>query len=179
MLTIACLQGEVILGVDTHRDTHAAVLVDPLGRVLAAEVFATTRRGVRALIAWAQRRGTLRRAGVEGTGSYGAGLTRALRLEGIEVIEVTRATRVGGRHRGKNVAFHPRDALASAIREQHSRQARCQLRRFAAQTLTQSDHQRLEPRKPNPVRRTGGTPVSPHRPILRTNSLSSKTACMT
>jgi len=111
MLTISCLQGEVILGVDTHRDTHAAVLVDPLGRVLAADVFATTRRGVRALIAWAQRRGVLRRAGVEGTGSFGAGLTRALRVEGIEVIEVTRATRISGRHRGKN---DTRDAEAAA-----------------------------------------------------------------
>jgi predicted dinucleotide-binding enzyme len=47
---------------------------------------------------------------VEGTGSYGAGLTRALRLEGIEVIEVTRAARVGGRHRGKN---DTRDATRS------------------------------------------------------------------
>jgi hypothetical protein len=35
MLTISCLEGEVILGVDTHRDTHAAVLIDPLGRLLA------------------------------------------------------------------------------------------------------------------------------------------------
>jgi hypothetical protein len=45
MLTIACLQGEVILGADTHRDTHAAVLIDPLGRLVAADTFATTRRG--------------------------------------------------------------------------------------------------------------------------------------
>ncbi len=53
MLTISCLEGEVILGVDTHLDTHAAVLIDPLGRLVAAEAFATTRRGLRALIAWA------------------------------------------------------------------------------------------------------------------------------
>src|SRR3954454_10723199 len=111
MLTISCLEGEVILGVDTHRDTHAGVLIDPLGRLLATETFATTRRGHRAMIAWAQLRGTLRRAGVEGTGSFGAGLTRTLRLEGIEVIEVTRAARVGGRHRGKN---DTRDAEAAA-----------------------------------------------------------------
>ncbi len=111
MLTISCLEGEVILGVDTHRDTHAAVLVDPLGRLVAAETFATTRRGIRALIAWVRGRGTVRQAGVEGTGSFGAGLTRALRLEGIEVIEVTRAARVGGRHRGKN---DTRDAEAAA-----------------------------------------------------------------
>jgi transposase len=63
------------------------------------------------LIGWAQNLGTVRRAGVEGTGSYGAGLTRVLRLEGIEVIEVTRAARVGRRHVGKN---DPRDAEAAA-----------------------------------------------------------------
>jgi transposase len=54
---------------------------------------------------------TLRRADVEDTGSFGAGLTRALRVAGIEVIEVTRATRVGGRHRCKN---DTRDAEAAA-----------------------------------------------------------------
>jgi len=109
--TMPCLPAEVILGVDTHRDTHAVVLVDLLGRLVAAETFPTTRRGLRALIAWAQQRGTIRQAGVEGTGSFGAGLTRALRLEGIEVIEVTRALRVGGRHQGKN---DTRDAEAAA-----------------------------------------------------------------
>jgi transposase len=51
------------------------------------------------------------RAGVEGTGSYGAGLTRRLQLEGIDVTEVTRAVRVGRRHLGKN---DTRDAEAAA-----------------------------------------------------------------
>ena len=111
MRTISCLEGEVILGVDTHRDLHAAALVDPLGRLVACEAFPSGRRGSRELIAWAQRRGTVRQAGVEGTGSYGAGVARALRAEGIEVVEVTRAARVGGRHVGKN---DTRDAEAAA-----------------------------------------------------------------
>jgi len=106
-----CLLVEVILGVDTHRDTHAVVLIDLLGRLVAADTFPTTRAGIRALIAWAKQHGTIRRAGVEGTGSYGASLTRALRLEGIDVIEVTRTARVGARHRGKN---DTRDAEAAA-----------------------------------------------------------------
>ncbi|MDQ3609694.1 MAG: IS110 family transposase [Actinomycetota bacterium] len=106
-----CLPVEVILGVDTHRDTHAAALVDLLGRLVAAETFPTTRRGIRALIAWATQRGTISQAGVEGTGSYGASLTRALGLEGIAVIEVTRAARAGHRHLGKN---DTRDAEAAA-----------------------------------------------------------------
>ena len=106
-----CLPAEVILGVDTHRDTHAAALIDTLGRFVAAQSFPNTRRGLRLLIRWAQQLGTVRRDGVEGTGSYGAGLNRALRLENIEVIEVTRAARVGRRHLGKN---DTRDAEAAA-----------------------------------------------------------------
>lgn len=68
-----CLPAEVILGVDTHRDVHAAALVDELGRLIASEIFPTTRRGIRALFRGAQDLGTVHRAGVEGTGSYGAG----------------------------------------------------------------------------------------------------------
>jgi hypothetical protein len=49
-----CLPAEVILGVDTHRDVHAAALVDELGRLVASQTFPTTRRGIRALIGWAQ-----------------------------------------------------------------------------------------------------------------------------
>lgn len=111
MSTLSCLPGEVILGVDTHRDTHAAALVDTLGRFVAADTFPATKRGIRALIRWAQNLGAVRRAGVEGTGSYGAGLTRTLLLEGIDVTEVTRAVRIGRRHLGKN---DTRDAEAAA-----------------------------------------------------------------
>lgn len=112
MQTIACAVEEVVLGVDTHLKTHAAVLVDLLGRRVDAETFPTTKRGNDTLIAWAKRRGTVRRAGVEGTGSYGVALARRLTLEGIEVLEVTRPERRRARHRGKNDA---RDALAAAL----------------------------------------------------------------
>jgi transposase len=108
---MACLSVQVILGVDTHRDTHAVALIDLVGRLVATDTFATTRRGIAALIGWAQQHGTIRRAGVEGTGSYGASLTRALALEGVEVIEVTRTARVGARHCAKN---DTRDAQGAA-----------------------------------------------------------------
>jgi transposase len=109
--TIACLVEEVLLGVDTHLDSHTAVVIDLLGRELETGTFPTTRRGIEALIKWARLRGTVRRAGVEGTGSYGAGLAQRLVLEGIEVVEVTRPSRRGQRHRGKT---DDRDALAAA-----------------------------------------------------------------
>lgn len=111
MDTIACTVEEVVLGVDTHLNSHFVVAVDVLGRQIDHETFPTTKRGHRALIAWARRRGTVQRAGVEGTGSYGVALARRLKLEGIEVFEVTRPKRQRARHRGKN---DHRDALAAA-----------------------------------------------------------------
>ena len=111
MQTIACTVEEVVLGIDTHLETHTAVLVDLLGREVDQQTFPSTKRGHNALIAWAQHRGTIRRAGVEGTGSYGVALARRLKLEGIEVFEVTRPKRDRARHRGKN---DHRDALAAA-----------------------------------------------------------------
>src|SRR3954451_25473040 len=96
--TMPCLDGEVILGVDTHAEFHAAVLLDLLARTVASRTVPATARGHQALVAWARRHGTLRRAGVEGTGSYGAALARVLAGEGIEVIEVTRAARKSRRH---------------------------------------------------------------------------------
>ena len=60
---------EVILGVDTHKDLHAAAVISPLGVLLSSEMFPATAAGYQALLAWAGRFGTLRRAGVECTGS--------------------------------------------------------------------------------------------------------------
>ena len=79
---------ETILGVDTHLDFHVAVAVDHLGRRLGELSVPTTVQGYERLLRWAERFGPLRCAGVEGTSSYGAGLTRHLGAKGIEVLEV-------------------------------------------------------------------------------------------
>ncbi len=84
MSTMPHLDGEVILGVDTHEREHVAALIDPVGRLIGTRAFPATLRGYRQLLAWARQHGELRRAGVEGTGSFGAGLTRLLTLETIE-----------------------------------------------------------------------------------------------
>jgi transposase len=80
----------VILGVDTHLEFHVAVAVDHLGKRLGEASVPTTAKGYERLIRWAEGFGSLRCAGVEGTSSYGAGLTRHLRSRGIEVLEVER-----------------------------------------------------------------------------------------
>src|SRR5437764_162819 len=79
---------EVILGVDTPHDVHVAAVITALGVLLGTAQFPTTAAGYQALVGWVDSFGMLRRAGVEGTGSYGAALTRHLRAAGVEVIEV-------------------------------------------------------------------------------------------
>lgn len=83
----------VVLGVDTHLDTHVAVAMDHLGRALGTLSIPTNAGGYRALVSWAEKFGLLKTAGVEGTGSYGAGLARHLRAAGVEVLEVERPKR--------------------------------------------------------------------------------------
>ena len=87
-------------GVDTHRDVHVAAVVDGTGRVLGSESFAADSTGYRELVAWMGSAGRLVRVGVEGTGSYGAGLARYLAEADIEVVEVNRPNRQLRRQRG-------------------------------------------------------------------------------
>lgn len=92
---------EVVLGVDTHKDVHVVAVLSVLGTLLGTGSFPTTAAGYQQLLAWARGFGTVDRAGVECTGSYGAALTRYLRSETIAVIEVNRGDRSDRRRRGK------------------------------------------------------------------------------
>jgi transposase len=92
----------VILGVDTHEIEHVAALVDELGRLLGTRSFAANARGYRELLSWVREHGQVTRAGVEGTGSFGAGLARYLTAEDVQVVEVTRPSRRARRHLGKS-----------------------------------------------------------------------------
>jgi transposase len=103
--------GAVTGGVDTHRDVHAAAVVDHLGGVLGVELFDTTERGYAQLWCWMRGFGDVARVGVEGTGSYGAGIARFLHGEAVSVIEVARPNRQARRQHGKS---DPLDALSAA-----------------------------------------------------------------
>jgi transposase len=81
---------QLILGVDTHKDVHVAVLVDRLGRYLVAASFGTSDAANTDLVAWTRRYGQVTTAGVEGTGSYGYRLAQHLIDQGIDVVEVNR-----------------------------------------------------------------------------------------
>ena len=105
----------VILGVDTHLDFHVAVAVDHLGRRLGEASVPTTAKGYEELLRWAEGFGPVGCAGVEGTSSYGAGLTRHLRTHGIEVLEVERPEpRRRNSRRNLQKKSDPSDAEAAA-----------------------------------------------------------------
>lgn len=92
----------IVIGVDTHRDTHTAVALGPLGGRLGSTVIPTTREGYRDLARWAEDLGPVRCFGIEGTGSWGAGLTRHLLGAGHAVLEVDRPDRAARRRLGKS-----------------------------------------------------------------------------
>jgi transposase len=104
--------GGVFGGVDTHAGAHVAAVVDRAGRVLGTRSFPVTAGGYAALLAWMSGRGELAGVGVEGTGSYGAGLARYLAGRQVVVAEVTRPDRQLRRRHGKS---DPVDAVAAAL----------------------------------------------------------------
>jgi transposase len=111
MTTMTPAPGTVTGGVDTHADIHVAAAVDHLGGVLGTAEFDTTAAGYRRLLAWLRGFGPLHKVGVEGTGSYGAGLARHLTEQGVQVVEVARPNRQLRRRRGKSDTL---DAVAAA-----------------------------------------------------------------
>jgi transposase len=102
-------------GVDTHLDVHVAAVLDGNGGVLGVESFPTTTGGFAELHGWLCSFGTVARAGVEGTGAYGAGLARFLRGVGVEVVEVDRPNRQARRRRGKCDTVDAIEAARAAL----------------------------------------------------------------
>ncbi len=105
------LPPRITAGVDTHLDVHVAAALNAQGALLGVQSFETTTAGYKALLGWLGTFGEVELAGVEGTGSYGAGLTRHLLSEGVRVVEVDRPNRQRRRRRGKS---DPQDAITAA-----------------------------------------------------------------
>ena len=88
-------------GVDTHADIHVAAALDPIGGLLGVREFPATPAGYERLLRWLAGFGTVCLVGIEGTGSYGAGLARHVAAAGIRVVEVDRSDRQDRRRAGK------------------------------------------------------------------------------
>jgi len=110
-MTVTNLPRGVTGGVDTHLDVHVAAALDERGTLLGVESFATTTEGYKKLLGWLSDFGRVELVGVEGTGSYGAGLTRHLQAERVRVVEVDRPNRQRRRLKGKS---DPQDAITAA-----------------------------------------------------------------
>jgi transposase len=98
-------------GIDTHGEVHVAAALDEVGGLLGTKSFEANPNGYAALLSWLSAFGNVTRVGVEGTGSYGAGVARFLARAGIEVIEVDRQNRQARRQSGKS---DPLDAVEAA-----------------------------------------------------------------
>jgi transposase len=101
---------QVVAGVDTHKDTHHVAVLALNGARLGDRQVPATAAGYAELADYAASFGQVAAVGVEGTGSYGAGLARHLRAAGLPVVEVIRPKRAQ-RRRGKS---DPIDAHAAA-----------------------------------------------------------------
>lgn len=110
-MTVTALAPGVIGGVDTHADTIHVAAIDALGRELGDAEFPTTPEGYRNAVAFLVALGSLETIGIEGTSSYGAGITRAAVAAGIQVREVIRPERSVRRLQGKS---DPIDAYQAA-----------------------------------------------------------------
>ena len=106
---------QVIVGVDTHKYVHVAVAIDTQGIRLGDHAFVANAGGYRVLIRWADTHGQVEAFGVEGTGSYGAGLTWAVRRAGHRVVEVNRGNRRTRRTAGKSDTIDAEVAARSVL----------------------------------------------------------------
>ena len=103
--------GSLIVGVDTHKYLYVAVAIDANGERLAERAVSADSGGYAQLESWAQALGRVGSFGIEGTGSYGAGLAGYLRRRGHRVVEVNREHRRERRNNGKT---DPGDTDAAA-----------------------------------------------------------------
>jgi transposase len=110
-MTIVEATRTVTGGIDTHGEVHVAAALDEVGGLLGVETFDANPAGYVDLFTWLSAFGAVTKVGVEGTGSYGAGVARFLARAGVEVIEVDRQNRQARRQSGKS---DPLDAVEAA-----------------------------------------------------------------
>lgn len=100
-MTIISNLGDHVAGIDSHKDTIHIAVVTTTGVEVADHEFDTTTCGYRKAVAWLAGHGRIAAVGIEGTSSYGVGITAALRRNGLHVIEVNRTRPAERRKQGK------------------------------------------------------------------------------
>lgn len=106
----------IVAGVDTHSETHHVAVMSATGAKLGDRAVPATSAGYEALLSFVRSFGQVGLIGVEGTGSYGAGLARHLSSEDVPFREVIRPRRAQ-RRRGKSDPIDAYAAAAQALAE--------------------------------------------------------------
>ena len=114
-MTIVETSRPIVGGVDTHLDVHVAAAVDSERRVVGSAVVRDDAGWLSRVVGVAGSFGMLERVGVEGTGTYGAGLARHLAASGVAVIEVDRPNRQERRRNGKSDELDAIEAARAAL----------------------------------------------------------------
>jgi transposase len=123
-MTILSDGTDLVIGVDTHRDTHTASIVHSVtGAHLGSLTCATSRAGLAELVAFADGHPGRRVWAIEGTGSYGVGLLRLLTERGERVVETERPHRIA-RRRGKSDEIDAIKGAREALAADHVAQPR-------------------------------------------------------
>jgi transposase len=130
-----------IIGVDTHKDSHTIAVVSPAGAVIAHQRVPATTLGYLSGYRYAVERAPRRRVwAIEGTGSYGAGLTTYLLEQGQWVVEIDRPARPARRNGAKTDDLDAVRAAREALGRDHLAQPRRRGDREAIRVLLTTRH---------------------------------------
>ena len=142
-------QVDYVVGVDTHRDQHALAVVDARsGAVIAQTVTAANARGYANAVRFADRHAPGGRLwAIEGTGHYGAGLTRYLQRKGEQVQEVDRTSRGERRLHGKDDQLDAIRAARSPLASEQRARPRAGERQEGLRLLLLARRTAVETRK--------------------------------
>ena len=129
-------QVDHVIGIDTHRDAHSVAVCSPSGGVVAETRVAADAFGYKRLLRFAARQAPRRRVwAIEGTGSFGAGLTAFLLEHGEWVVEVDRPARPARRNGSKTDALDAARAAREALAREYLAQPRRRGSREAIRVL--------------------------------------------
>jgi transposase len=127
---------EVVIGVDTHKDTHTAAVLDArTGGVLARATVPADPDGYAELVALVEQHSGLRAWAMEGTGGYGAGLARHLAAGDEMVVELDRPKRPTRRAGAKSDPIDAERAARDALARTQLAQPKTGAERAALQML--------------------------------------------
>ena len=135
-MTMLAERIDAVIGVDTHKASHTAAVVTPTGGVAAHLTVPSDALGAKRVLAFARRHAPARRVwAIEGTGSFGAGLTTYLLEQGEWVVEIDRPRRPTRRNGAKSDELDAVRAAREALSREHLAQPRRRGSREALRVL--------------------------------------------